>query len=149
MRSLVKSNKGQELVEYALIAPLLILLLLGIMEFAMVILSYNTIANVAREGARFAVAANNQDQIDGSASELCSAASNGIIATACSTALSLDPSRVRISTTLNSDVYQDEVFPVIDVQVTYTHTLMTNPIVTALGGTSALPLQAGASMRLE
>ena len=46
---------GQELVEFALILPLLLLLFLGIIEFGRAILAYNTIANAAREGARYGI----------------------------------------------------------------------------------------------
>ena len=45
-------NAGQELVEYALILPVLLILLYGIMEFGRVVMTYNTLANAAREGAR-------------------------------------------------------------------------------------------------
>jgi Flp pilus assembly protein TadG len=48
-------TNGQEVVEYALILPLLMLLFLGIVEFGWAVLSYNTIANAAREGARFGI----------------------------------------------------------------------------------------------
>ena len=51
----VKEEKGQDLVEFALIAPVLFLLLLGIMEFGVAVWHYNTIANAAREGARAAI----------------------------------------------------------------------------------------------
>ncbi len=47
-------DEGQDLVEFALIAPLLFLLLFGILEFGVVIWRYNTVANAAREGARAA-----------------------------------------------------------------------------------------------
>ncbi len=50
-----RRDRGQDLVEYALVLPLLLLLLLGIMEFSIVIWSYNTIANAAREGARYGI----------------------------------------------------------------------------------------------
>ena len=39
---------GQELVEFALILPLLLLLFFGIIEVGRLMLSYNTIANGAR-----------------------------------------------------------------------------------------------------
>lgn len=48
---------GQELVEFALILPLLLLLLLGIIEVGRLVFSYNTIANAAREGARYSIVA--------------------------------------------------------------------------------------------
>jgi hypothetical protein len=43
------------LVEFALILPLLLLLFFGIIEVGRLMLSYNTIANAAREGARYGI----------------------------------------------------------------------------------------------
>lgn len=51
----VGREAGQELVEFALILPLLLLLFLGIIEVGRLMLSYNTIANAAREGARYGI----------------------------------------------------------------------------------------------
>ncbi len=44
------NERGQALVEAALTFPLLFLLFIGIIEFSLVIFSYNTISNAAREG---------------------------------------------------------------------------------------------------
>lgn len=44
--------------EFALVAPLLILLLLGIVEFGMVFGHYNEVRHSAREGARYAAVSN-------------------------------------------------------------------------------------------
>ncbi|MFW6136393.1 MAG: TadE family protein, partial [Chloroflexota bacterium] len=52
IRSLVRDNRGQELVEYALTLPIFLLLVIGIMEFGVTVFVYNTMANAAREGAR-------------------------------------------------------------------------------------------------
>ena len=54
-RRAARREAGQELVEFALILPLLLLLFLGIIEFGRAILAYNTIANAAREGARYGI----------------------------------------------------------------------------------------------
>lgn len=50
-----KRKKGQGLVEFALILPILLLVLLGIIEAAWVIWAYISVQNVARETARYAV----------------------------------------------------------------------------------------------
>ena len=47
------SESGQDLVEFALLLPLLLLLLFGIIEFGIAVFSYNTTANVGREVARY------------------------------------------------------------------------------------------------
>ena len=49
----LRREGGQDLIEYALILPVLAVLLFGILEFALIMFTYNTIGNAAREGARF------------------------------------------------------------------------------------------------
>lgn len=50
-----RGERGQAVVEFAVVLPLLVLLLLGIMEFGRVIHSLLTIQNAAREGARLGI----------------------------------------------------------------------------------------------
>ncbi len=47
--------RGQSLTEFALILPLLLLVLLGIVEFARILQAYITVQHAARTGARYAV----------------------------------------------------------------------------------------------
>jgi len=48
-------DQGAELIEFALVFPLLLLVLFGIMDFGMLFQRYETVTNAAREGARVAV----------------------------------------------------------------------------------------------
>ena len=57
-RSRRAHRRGQALVEFALVFPVLVLILLGIFEVGRAVFAYNTLGNAAREGAR--VAAVNQ-----------------------------------------------------------------------------------------
>ncbi|WP_164745695.1 TadE/TadG family type IV pilus assembly protein [Neobacillus mesonae] len=50
----MKSEKGQSLVEFALIVPLLVLLLIGIVDFSRIFHAYLTIDHSGREAARAA-----------------------------------------------------------------------------------------------
>lgn len=50
-----RSDSGAEFVEAALALPLLLLVVLGIMDFGMMFQQYMVITNAAREGARVAV----------------------------------------------------------------------------------------------
>ncbi|MGJ7919801.1 TadE/TadG family type IV pilus assembly protein [Neobacillus sp. LXY-4] len=50
----MKSEKGQSLVEFALVLPLLLLLLFGIVDFGRVFHAYLTIDHAGREAARVA-----------------------------------------------------------------------------------------------
>ncbi|MGQ0848912.1 MAG: TadE/TadG family type IV pilus assembly protein [Actinomycetota bacterium] len=57
MAELRKPERGANLVEFALVAPFLILLLMGIVEFAWVFAQDLTVKHGAREGARLAAVA--------------------------------------------------------------------------------------------
>jgi len=48
------SDRGQSLVEFALVLPLLLLVLMGIFEFGRIWMTINVITSAAREGARVA-----------------------------------------------------------------------------------------------
>lgn len=48
-------TRGQALVEFALVIPLVLLLFMGIVDFGRAIYAYNTISNAARDGARKAI----------------------------------------------------------------------------------------------
>lgn len=50
----IKNHKGQALVEFALMLPVLLLLVVGVMEFGLIINQYIVMAEAAREGARSA-----------------------------------------------------------------------------------------------
>jgi Flp pilus assembly protein TadG len=56
-------SKGQSLVEFALILPVLALLLFALLDLGRAVYMYNTLANAARQGAR--VAAVNQNAGNG------------------------------------------------------------------------------------
>ena len=53
-----KAERGANLVEFALVAPLLLILLLGIIEFGVIFAHYNEVRHSAREGARYAAVSN-------------------------------------------------------------------------------------------
>jgi len=57
-RATRRESRGQSLVEFALVFPIIVLLVMAFMEIGRAVFAYNTIANAARQGAR--VAAVNQ-----------------------------------------------------------------------------------------
>lgn len=52
MRRRAESNRGQALVETALVLPLVLMILLGIAQFGLIMNAQLTLQNAAREGAR-------------------------------------------------------------------------------------------------
>ena len=51
----LQSERGAELVEFALVFPLLLLVVLGVIDFGLLFQRYEVVTNAAREGARIAV----------------------------------------------------------------------------------------------
>ena len=58
IRRIVKSETGQAMVEFALVAPLLLMMVIGVFEFGRAWNVYQVITEAARAGARAAVVAN-------------------------------------------------------------------------------------------
>ncbi len=53
--SIRRSESGQSAVEFALVLPILILILMGVFDFGRAFYAYSVVANSAREGARAGV----------------------------------------------------------------------------------------------
>ena len=56
-RALWRREEGSALVEFALILPLLVLLLFGVIEFGLLLYNQQVITNASREGARYGIVA--------------------------------------------------------------------------------------------
>lgn len=65
-------KKGQSMVEFALVMPLLVLLLMAILEFGNIFHSYLLITYSAREGARMGVVGHTDEQINERIQDICS-----------------------------------------------------------------------------
>ena len=57
-RRLLRAGRGQSLVEFALVLPILMIMVFGIIDFGMGLRSYISLTNATREGARFAAVGN-------------------------------------------------------------------------------------------
>ena len=120
-------EKGAALIEYAMIAPLLFLLLFGIIEFSILIFSYNTIANAAREGARYGI--------------IHPADSAGIESAARGLTTGLDQAALQVTSAASGKT--------IRVEIVYPVDLMTGLLVEAVGGDPTVELHAAATMHIE
>ena len=75
MVSLIRGNRGQSVVEFALVLPLLLLVLFGITEFGRAWMTVNILTSSAREGARLAiVTAPNVPAVVQKVNDVCAAA---------------------------------------------------------------------------
>lgn len=101
-----KNEKGQSLVEFAILIPVLILILMAIIEFGFMFNAYITISNASREGARLGSLGGTDGEI---AARVIEAAPN------------LDSARITVSVTPG---FRDRGDMVI-VQVEYDYEIIT------------------------
>ena len=127
----VKNRKGQSLVETALVLPIILILLTGIIDFGLLFNNYLMVSNASREGARSAVTGSTNEQIR--------AAVNTVAA-------SLDPDRLTI--TIFPDLLVDRSTGVaVAVTVKYNYSMVT-PIIAALVP-GPFQLKTSTTMRCE
>jgi Flp pilus assembly protein TadG len=58
------SERGAELIEFAIVLPILMLLVAGIFDFGMMFRTFEAVTNAAREGARVAVLPGYEQNVD-------------------------------------------------------------------------------------
>lgn len=127
----VCGEKGQALVEYALVLPLLLLLVFGIIDLGIAVFSYDTIANAAREGARYGIIdPHNAAEIELRTRRLTSGLDPSRLEFRCPTCAEAEPQTVR-------------------VELTYQVRLITGPVIRAVGGNPLMRLRAGTTMQVE
>lgn len=63
----MSERRGQSLVEFALILPLLIVVIMGVLDFGRAIAAYNSISNAARTGMRVAIVDQTEANVDAAA----------------------------------------------------------------------------------
>ena len=80
-----RGSRGQSAVEFALVAPLLFLLIFGIVDFGRAMFYQNEITNATREGARIAILASNPcNTVYGDPADNCSTSATPSGPTVCS-----------------------------------------------------------------
>lgn len=124
------TNKGQSLVETALILPVLLLLLTGIIDFGLLFNSYLVVSNASREGARYAAVGNTDAQI---------------MAAAGNAAASLDPARLEIVVTPGEAAR--DTGDSVTVTVRYGYSMIT-PVIAAFFP-EAFDIETSTTMRCE
>jgi len=131
------------MVEFAIVLPVLLLLILGILEFGILIFNYNTISNAAREGARYGIV---HPANEGPASCIAPGA-NSIIGAACKLTAGLNPAQTQVQATLSSG--GSGPLGRITISVSYAAQLISAPIIQAVGGSGTINLSTSATMDLE
>jgi Flp pilus assembly protein TadG len=122
------SPRGQSLVEWAFILPILLLIVFVIVDFGRMVFTYSALYNAVREGARYAT--------------IHPTDTSGIQAKVEHYAVSLDPAQMVVSFPAPPDTHR------ISVRATYQFTLVT-PFTAVFFGSDTIPLQAQTTMQRE
>jgi Flp pilus assembly protein TadG len=147
----LKSQRGAELIEMALVLPLLLLILVGIVDFGFLFQRYEVLTNAAREGARIAVLAQSGYTVSDVRKRVCDYLAAGGVPTTnpCTGNAGTNPA-VQMNTvaiTVPTGTISGR-----QVVVTYTHNFMfIGPIIGLMGGTwtNTKTITLSSTMRLE
>lgn len=135
----LKAESGQDLVEYALVLPLFLLLIISTIEFGLLFFQYSSIVNAAREGARAGIAMNTS-----TCDQACMTARVENAAKALLTD-NFDQSQLQITT----QWLQINDLPHVRVQVSYKTAFLTRTMIEAVGGSGEITLESTATMQRE
>jgi hypothetical protein len=138
-KALIESQNGATVVEFAIILPLLIVFIFGIIEFGLLLYNKQVITNASREGARAGIVAgldraNNQHTANGVA----------VATNYCSSRLvtfSDNPTPLSITATHTGILFGDDL--IIDVSYLYEFLVLSN------FGLGPITLQEVSTMKLE
>lgn len=129
-----RKERGQSLVEFALLIPIMLVLVIGTAEFGRAWMMRNILTGAAREGARVASVA-----IDGPSSVL--SGRTAAIAVLSSAGISVPPATVTV------DPSPPTPFNAVQVDVTYTYSIAITGFIPGLP--ASFPLTGTATMRRE
>ena len=99
-----RDGRGQALVEFALVLPIVIVLLVGALDFARAVFIYNTLGEAARQGARVAIV--NQDPDVVAAAAVDYAPATGLVAADVSACFKTSTTLLRDCTAPSTDLCQ-------------------------------------------
>lgn len=103
MVSFVRRNRGQSVIEFALVLPLLLVVLFGITEFGRAWMTVNILTSAAREGCRLAVVtAPDVPGVTARVTTVCNSAGVTPTSVTCVGPLSNDPDR-KVTVTVRAD----------------------------------------------
>ena len=154
MKMRLKNQKGTSVVEFAIVLPLLVLLLFGIIEFSLLLFNKQVITNASREGARAGIVAQVPRVSDPAIRKVVSDYAKAHLVTFGSDTLVEDADHIPIvREDVNTDNPPNSFGDDLKVTVNYQYDFLVFPgiIVGLFSGNmgQTLPLRAVTVMRLE
>lgn len=143
MKNLIKNQKGQAVVELAIVLPILIFVLMAILEGGRIFTGYIEIQTAARDGARYASIRCNQDDVPDGELELWKTAY--LVPWIQNRLTAVDPAGVIVELSRESNADATEVW--VEVTLNYPLDIKTPIIGTILG--NPFHLRVAMAMRTE
>jgi Flp pilus assembly protein TadG len=132
------AESGQDLVEYALVLPLFLLLMFSTVEFGFLFFQYTMVVNAAREGARAGVVVDTEE-----CNRTC--LEDKVKAAARSKMTSVDIESLEVTPLWPTVNYQ----PMVQVTVRYETGFITRALIEEMGGSGSVTLASTATMQRE
>lgn len=125
MRRTELKKRGQAMVEFALVLPILLIILLGIMEFGLVFHEYLVVTHAAREGARVAVLGGTDTEISSAVTRAADSIDRGSLTTTIAPGVRVRGNQVTVQVTnpvplvtpLFSAIFPQNPFPVSGISI--------------------------------
>jgi hypothetical protein len=138
MNKILNVQKGQDLVEFAIILPVLAVMIFGIIDLGRAAYYFSALQNAAREGARYAIVHPNN--------------TNGVVNLVKSRAIGIDPSDSNFIVGLGSDINNTgddwDSDDYVQVQTNYSFRL-TTPFVGIFFNNGRIAMSASSTMQRE
>lgn len=151
-----RGERGAALVEFALVLPLLLVVIAGIVDFGFLFQRYEVVTNAAREGARLASLPSYNGQTDlirahvrNYVQQGLSLTTAGINGTVPNSAAGVNIVNTTLSYVVSGVTYQ---VPAVTVTVTYNHSfILLGPMLGLIGGNwgNTIAIVGTSQMRLE
>jgi Flp pilus assembly protein TadG len=132
------AESGQDLVEYALVLPLFLLLVFSVFEFGILFFQYTLVVNAAREGARTGIVVETQ-----ACQKAC--LENNIRKAVLGKMSGIDPKDLSVLTTWPTSGNQ----ALVSVTVRYRTGFITRMLIETVGGNGSVTLESMATMQRE
>ena len=133
MTGRLNSQRGAALIEFALVFPLLLLILLGIIDFGFLFQRYEVLTNATREGARIAILPG-YVEADVKTRVCAFLVSGSVPTTGCPGATPTNPAVTLTDSVIDMPAPKADIL-IKQVQLAYTHNFMfIGPIVGLMGG---------------
>ncbi len=144
----LESERGAELVEFALVFPLLLLVVLGIIDFGFLFQRMEVVTNAAREGARIRVLPGYSDT--DAQSRACTYLQSGGVPITGRCPTPTNPV-ISVNSNFSIDIGGGKTIQGVQVQVSYSSSyFFLSPLLRFFGGSlSSVPINGVAVMRSE